>query len=203
LAGALIPLKGTAPANFNFASSDYSRETGVIGNGSTKYLNSNRNQASDPQNSSHLAIYVSNASTGGSGTYSIYAGAGSGTGPSASYLEIARYNNSSGLTGVPGYNRTSTYAEIASLNATGFIGCSRNSSLFFTGRSGGVNTTVNQVSSAPGNVNVAIFAENYNGAISGYTNARIAFYSIGESLTLSLLDSRVSTLLAAIAAAIP
>jgi hypothetical protein len=35
------------------------------------------------------------------------------------------------------------------------------------------------------------------------TNARLAFYSIGESLTLALLDDRVTTLINAIAAAIP
>ena len=37
----------------------------------------------------------------------------------------------------------------------------------------------------------------------GKSNARISFYSIGESLTLSLLDSRVETLMTALAAAIP
>jgi hypothetical protein len=35
------------------------------------------------------------------------------------------------------------------------------------------------------------------------TNARLAFYSIGESLDLALLDARVTTLVAAFAAAIP
>jgi hypothetical protein len=36
-----------------------------------------------------------------------------------------------------------------------------------------------------------------------YSNARLAFYSIGESLDLALLDARVTTLINAIAAAIP
>ncbi len=36
-----------------------------------------------------------------------------------------------------------------------------------------------------------------------WSNARIAFYSIGESLNLALLDARVTTLINAYAAAIP
>ena len=35
------------------------------------------------------------------------------------------------------------------------------------------------------------------------TDARLAFYSIGESLDLALLDARVTALINAIAAAIP
>ena len=36
-----------------------------------------------------------------------------------------------------------------------------------------------------------------------FNNSRLAFYSIGESLNLALLDARVTTLINAFAAAIP
>jgi hypothetical protein len=39
--------------------------------------------------------------------------------------------------------------------------------------------------------------------LSLYTNSRLAFYSIGESLELALLDARVTDLINAFAAAIP
>jgi hypothetical protein len=52
LSGALVPLVGTAPTNFNFVSGDYNRKTGLVGDKSTKYLDSNRNNNADPQNSS-------------------------------------------------------------------------------------------------------------------------------------------------------
>jgi hypothetical protein len=39
--------------------------------------------------------------------------------------------------------------------------------------------------------------------IHGQTNAKISFYSIGQSLDLDLLNARVSTLMTALAAAIP
>jgi hypothetical protein len=42
--GALTPLVGTAPTSFNFVDGDYNRKTGLVGDGSTKYLDSNRNQ---------------------------------------------------------------------------------------------------------------------------------------------------------------
>jgi hypothetical protein len=42
LAGALVPLAGAAPSNNNFVDADYNRETGLKGNGSTKYLDSGR-----------------------------------------------------------------------------------------------------------------------------------------------------------------
>jgi hypothetical protein len=41
LTGALVPLKGTAPTNYNFVPGDYNRKTGLVGDGSSKNLNSN------------------------------------------------------------------------------------------------------------------------------------------------------------------
>jgi hypothetical protein len=38
LSGALVPLKGSAPTNNNFVSGDYVRTTGLVGDGTTKYL---------------------------------------------------------------------------------------------------------------------------------------------------------------------
>jgi hypothetical protein len=49
-----------------------------------------------------------------------------------------------------------------------------------------------------------VFAQNLNnGTLSAATDARLSFYSIGESLDLALLDNRVSTLMTDIGAAIP
>ena len=63
LAGALVPLVGTAPTNNGFIGigTDYVRKTGLLGDGTTKYLDSNRNNNADPQNSQHLAIWASTA----------------------------------------------------------------------------------------------------------------------------------------------
>jgi hypothetical protein len=50
---------------------------------------------------------------------------------------------------------------------------------------------------------MAVFAVNNNGTIQVPTNARLAFYSIGESLNLTQLDTRVTALINAFGAAIP
>jgi hypothetical protein len=203
LTGALVPLKGSAPTNNNFVSGDYNRKTGLIGNGSNKYIDSNRANNADPQDDAHLALYVSSAYTGGSGTYAIYASAGNADGGSYSYLAFYSANNFSGLNGVSAYNRTSSFVSIGSYSSTGFMGCTRSASGSFTGRVGGSNTTLSQTSKIPAAYDVAIFAENYQGAIADYADCRIAFYSIGENLTLSLLDARVTQLISDYAAAIP
>ena len=68
LAGALVPLKGTAPTNFNFVSGDYDRKIGLNGTGTNKYLSSNRANNADPQNSKHMATWkTSNQVTGQAG----------------------------------------------------------------------------------------------------------------------------------------
>jgi hypothetical protein len=58
LAGALVPLAGTAPTNNNFVDADYNRETGLVGNGSTKYLDSNRAENADPQMTMHIYLLL-------------------------------------------------------------------------------------------------------------------------------------------------
>ena len=63
LNGALIPLVGPAPTNNNFVAGDYDRETGLVGDGSTKYLDSNRASNADPQDNIHQACFVSNLPT--------------------------------------------------------------------------------------------------------------------------------------------
>jgi hypothetical protein len=62
-------------------------------------------------------------------------------------------------------------------------------------------SSVTQTSQVPSADNIGVFFR--IGASTGYTNARIAFYSIGESLDLAALDARVTTLTSAITAALP
>jgi hypothetical protein len=58
-------------------------------------------------------------------------------------------------------------------------------------------------SNARHTLNAFIFARNDGGSVNSHATARIAFYSIGESLDLALLDTRVTALRNALAAAIP
>ena len=186
LAGALVPLVGTAPTNFNFVAGDYNRKTGLAGNGSTKYLNTNRAGNADPQNSNHLAVY----GTSFPSSFSYYAGLlNTHFGWNAS--AIFSRNNSTG-----------TGSGVAS-NAASLVGIARSSSTSFVTRSAGQSATALVVSQVPATQTATIFAANLAGGASGFSGARLSFYSIGESLNLALLDARVTDLMNAIGAAIP
>ena len=187
LSGALTPLAGTAPTNNNFVSGDYNRKTGLIGNGTTKYLNSNRNNNADPQDNQHVAAYVSVASTQGPSLVIGNTGASGRTAMSISGLAYASRSRS----------QTATTHSAAS---NGLIGVSRSVSGSYVFRQSGGDSTVSVSSLSPDNANIGVFAS----AAGDFPSApRLAFYSIGESLNLALLDSRVTTLYAAIGAAIP
>jgi hypothetical protein len=191
LTGALIPLVGTAPTNDNFVSGDYNRKTGLVGNGSTKRLNSNRNNRADPTNNCHLSVYAT-AITATATTEGLIGGGSTGTTKEIvfnSAVQIAVYLNSAGIiTGISG------------ASTAGFKGASRALNTSFTVRSVGSNTTATFNSLEPANENVFIFARGGGGS---YTDARLAFYSIGESLDLALLDARVTDLINAFAVTIP
>ena len=89
---------------------------------------------------------------------------------------------------------------MGSLTATGLMGTSRSASTGYTARIENVNTALVVTSESPYNGALCIFA----GTEGNYkANARLAFYSIGESLDLALLDARVTDLINAFAVTIP
>jgi len=196
LTGALVPLMGTAPTNFNFVSGDYNRKTGLVGDGSTKYLATSRTPT---RNNQHVSVFASTLLSSGVGlsNFSCLIGArdvasadGSiqivHTGPGATPPNTIAFVPNS-----PTVNRSAS---------TGFIGLARATSTESTDRVGGVTgTNVANTDATTALINFDVFRRS-NGA---YTQSRIAFYSIGESLDLALLDARVTDLINAFAAAIP
>jgi hypothetical protein len=199
LAGALVPLAGTAPTNNGFIGlgTDYVRKTGLVGDGNTKLLNSNRNNNADPQNSKHLATYITVANTTSFGLpnllgYQIDSGDFSG-----SQLFI----NPGGPT-VSGKINSAASNSISG-TALNFVGASRSISTEENVRALGLTKTTSSNSLSVVSGNIRVFAGGFGGSVGNYTNARLAFYSIGESLNLALLDARVSNLISAFAAAIP
>jgi hypothetical protein len=194
LDGALQPLVGTAPTPVAFVPSDYNRKVGLAGDGSSKYLNSNRAANADPQNNCHLAIWKADAVPG---TNPYFIGGGSTGSPVLSAI---------GQDGMYG-NSTTVWADIASgysSSAQGLHGWRRlsSSSVDFKRPGFGVLTASN-TSTTPTSFSHFVFAFNSAGTPNVYTASRLAFYSIGESLNLALLDARVSNLITAFGVAIP
>jgi hypothetical protein len=199
LNGALQPLVGTAPTNNGpFVSGDYNRKTGLVGNGSSKYLNSNRAGNADPQNSFHASCFISSIQTGISGKALM----GSlTTGPLNRMLQLAGDNGQD----VCALRSDGTLPSTRPINsfASGFMGGNRPSSTTFNFRYSNTQLTKSEVSLTPAALNIFVFAQNLNNTLSAPTDARLAFYSIGESLDLALLDARVTALITAFGVAIP
>ena len=180
LNGALTPLAGTAPTNFNFAAGDYNRKTGLKGDGSLKYLDTNRNNNADPQDSQHMAVH---ATTIGSS------------------LALSGLTDvtATGISHIGSLNvRSRNSAPLGVAMQTGFNGITRNNSAVYQQRVAGSTATITQASQTPANQSLALLK---TGAF--YGTHRLSFYSIGESLDLALLDARVTTLVNALAVAIP
>jgi hypothetical protein len=190
LDAALIPMTGPTPTNLNFTPADYDRKTGLKGDGGGKYLNSNRSNAADPQNSQHLAIYIMQ---GAAATSWYMDGGNSATGTSSisKTLNGAWTNRS----------RNSGNETISSnpVNPLGFVGQSRSDSTGFTFRAGSANISRTRTSQTPSNFNVEVYRRRDNAF---YSDARLSFYSIGEAIDLVKLDARVTALMSDLNAAI-
>jgi hypothetical protein len=196
LNGALVPLKGVAPTNNFFISSDYNRATGLLGDGSSKYLNTNRNNNADPQNNNHQTTYLTSFN------------------PTSAVETVMGFSNASiGYTAIiyvraDGslrlFNRSSsgTIVVFSSVTYPQFMGTSRSISTSFSRIVNNTLTTQNITTQTLSNFPIFVFASSStpNGIPSQYSKSRIAFYSIGENLNLSLYKTRIDTLMSAYSA---
>ena len=190
--GALVPLVGAAPDSYNFdlvGDTDYDRKTGLKGDGSTKYLDSNRFGNDDPQDSHHTAVFASTVNNIG------YAIATNAIENGRTLMGIGALANQA--------SRSSGQVLISTPIGPGFLGHSRQASLGFNLRVFGGTSFYNLTSDGASAEKLLIYSRGLPGAPVAPSDARLAFYSIGESLDLALLDTRVSNLITAIGAAIP
>jgi hypothetical protein len=189
LAGALIPLAGPAPTNVSnlFVADDYNRKTGLKGNGTTKYLNTNRTNESDPATSKHLVVYQTETETRDTtrGAIGVITNCELITTATARFFRAN--DNQAGLSGLSTFAAGTWGVERSGSNANSY---------FY----GGTLYVGTQVQSSFPTGNMLIFARDLGG---NRSDGRIAFYSIGTSLLLSALNTRLVALFNAFAAAIP
>jgi hypothetical protein len=170
---------------------DYNRETGLVGDKSTKYLDSNRNATADPKNSYSFSVFMQTAGTPSNSTQVYLDGSSTTGGTSIGIFNSALFSR----------NRSSTFASFGSASTVGFFGTSRSSSAQYIARHAGTNLVIAVASQTPANSTTMLFGE--VASANFRSNARFSFYHIGESLDLAALDTRVSDLITAIGAAIP
>jgi len=193
--GALTPLVGTAPTNFNFVDGDYNRKTGLVGDGSTKYLDSNYAYASGLQNNKHVSVF---ASTSQQPTASpiCYAGSSLLTNSTIARTQIIILETNN-LKLASRCSDETTATSAGNNNANGLIAVSRALSASYIQRGNATSESINVTSLTGAENNMFIFRRN-NSSSAIATTARLSFYSIGESLDLALLDARLTTLMAAL-----
>jgi len=198
VAGAIVPLKGNAPTNNNFVAGDYSRTLGLIGNGTDKCLATgynNNDSTNFPQDDSHISCFVSASQTDVSG---VLVGA---QGTIGNILSI-NYNSTTNIIfrNRAGTGRTAGDAPI------GFQASTRNNSADFFSRatsSGGISE-VNSliISGTPSSQLFGVFCGFSGTTANQFSAARMSFYSIGKSLSIPNLDTRVTTLMTTLASVI-
>lgn len=182
VSGAVVPLKGAAPTNFNFVAGDYDRKTGLLGS-SNKYLNSNRRNNDDPQDNQHLSCYATTI----------------GNLVALSMLTDNSVAGSSHIGSGNVQSRNST-ADTTAMTV-GFNGISRSLSASYNHRKSNQSTIFTRTSQTPSSDYIGVLRGANPVGLQG--THRLSFYSIGEALDLAKLNARVSTLMTDIGAAIP
>ena len=189
LNGALVPLKGPAPTNFNslFTNNDYNRETGLKGNGSSKFLNTNFAASSLPQDNFHFSLHISSLSSiGAQRTYMADTGGRNMYRP-ISNNTLTQFNINASFGAAQG--------DLDMASSTGFCGLSRDNASDFTIRIGSRNRVVSVSSVGGDGGTMRIFGRNGNNTMGEFSDGRIAFYSIGEQVNLKALNDCVDSLL--------
>jgi len=173
-----------------FVEGDYSRTSGLTGDGATTYLDSGRDSADDGQDNHHLAVHQTSPQVG-----------------SPKYIAGRGVTNSgtTSLVGVSGatnklYTRSRNSIDnggASGLSAVGLLGMSRGDSDNYDVRVNGVTTNTVQDSQETYAGNIYIFLS--NGAGTGFAyDGTLSFYSIGTdigSAGLADLDTAVSNLI--------
>jgi len=196
LAGALVPLVGAAPTNNNFLPGDYNRQTGLVGNGSSKYLDSGRTSDSDPNDNAHFSVYASTLQSTGAGSFPRLIGVRDSVVTSDSTNVYIAQNNG------PLRATVRSSSEVLTTSSVGFIAASRNG-VVVSARSAAATTSVESAATDASSLSHYVFAFNKNGNADNLTTSTLAFYSIGTAISdLAAFDSRVSALITAIGAAI-
>ena len=169
LNGCFVPIVGTNPTNVNFVSSDFSRTSGLTKNSFTKYINTNRANNADAQNSRH--IFASFPPT--QAPLDVI---GSGTGVTDSFI---KYSGSSNV------NMLATAFQTQTINVfDSSVGLSRAISSQYGSYAGygtGNATLKGGVTSnAPSSSNITLFAA---GGTSLGAYGSLIFYSSGSAFS--------------------
>ena len=196
LAGAMVPWRGPAMTQFNFVTDDYNRVTGLKGDGSTKYINSNRNHNTDAQNNQHTYMRLTDLDTVDATTALFGAGA-----TSSGTTQISVGDLSDGRYFARSQNGGSD--NVSNIIGTGINGISRGSASMYRFRTGQTSANISTSSQTPFNGNMIYFGRNSATNVPGaFSNCRANVLSSGSDIDFAAMEARWDTFFAAVAAAL-
>jgi hypothetical protein len=187
LVGSLVPLAGDSPTNVNFVSGDYSPQGGLKGNGSTKYLDSNRNNNAEPQNNRHLSFWQND--------------------PIRAIMGAGTTGNGHSLLTFQSGSPFNLLARLSVGTSTGSAGTSSRNGLSGASRSNGTGIsfwnvdfggTTTSSSAAPISGDILVYANGTTATPANFLATRLRWYSIGEAIDLELLNNRLVAYMAAV-----
>jgi len=192
IAGAMVPAAGTAPTAINFVSGDINRQAGWIGDGTTKAIDTGIAGNTLAQN--NAAVFVWTTTAGTTSTARVLIGNSLATGGT-----LLSTITSSSL--IRMRKQATTFDDIATAGTTtGFKGMSRAAAGSYVARMNGADSTVTRTSEAPASARLAVFAID-GAAPTTRWDGRMAAWGLSSAITHSLIEARLSTYLAALAAA--
>jgi hypothetical protein len=193
LTGCLVKAKGSGSlSNTSFVSGDHNRTTGLLGDGSSKYLNTGFASNALSGTSNHIFVEGSGFETSGNPC-----AVGVFNGDEASILALDFNNGASGRLYRSGRNSPATIPRITTglISSGSFCGTrpsSASASIYQNGSPANTNTTA--TSPAFSDRPMFVFAFNNIGSPSTYTAARLRAVTMGSGLS----DAQVSSLHTAI-----
>jgi hypothetical protein len=186
--GIVVPLRSgmTVPTNNLFLSADLNQVTGLLGDGSTTYINTNVTDSDTSQDDVSMSCWISTTTVIQNAVFigSLYHRHQSTT---ANFAPKLGNRN-------PSTNQINVSPNIA----IDFFGSSRTGSTNFNYVIDGASGTASRTSVAPIGTDIGVF--NLGNATGVYSTARIATYHYGPALTLATLQALQATLISEIAA---
>lgn len=186
LNGLLVPVKGTAPTLNNFTIDDYNRKTGITGDGSTKYINSNVKLtdmfASD---GGHIGVRVVRSTL----LNSAYMGArGSTTSTGSVLLGVGGTSTTFESRVLMAATQTSTNS--ARHDANGFYCINKQvGGAYYVIHPNFMNSTGATLTTTTTSTDIYVLANNNNGTADRYSNGRVGLYLLGKGFPSTSADA--------------
>lgn len=168
VAGGLVPIKGATPSHTALVDGDFALKTGVIGNTTTKFIDTGYTNADFGQDNIHGYALVTAAASVSSGLF------GYGPGPVNAFR--IRWNSAARCN--QGSNST------VSSTATGEYGLSRSASANYRRMIAGTVTTITATSATPYVGKMTVLATGTPTTASDFCDARVLVWACGPATTL-------------------